>query len=189
MRNPAGAGSAIPASPSASAPLLGTGAKLIARMSDATRTTDSTPPRLSTGSVASLTWAGTTFAASGSATTTRGSVIRKTEPQSNCSSSAPATSGPSDAMAPPSADQSAIDFVRPGPDHSAAISASVVGYAIPADRPPMTRATNSTPSVGANAASRHAGTDSARPRSSISLRPYRSPSAPRYRTEAASPSE
>ena len=30
-------------------------------------------------------------------------------------------------MAPPSADQSAIDFVRAGPDHSAVISASVVG--------------------------------------------------------------
>ena len=30
-------------------------------------------------------------------------------------------------MPPPIADQSAIDFVRPGPDHSAAISASVVG--------------------------------------------------------------
>ena len=35
--------------------------------------------------------------------------------------------GPSDAIAPPSADHSAIAFVRPGPDHSAVISASVVG--------------------------------------------------------------
>ena len=30
-------------------------------------------------------------------------------------------------MPPPSADQSAIDFVRAGPDHNAVISASVVG--------------------------------------------------------------
>src|SRR4051795_4122304 len=188
MRNVASAASAIAASPSANVPLLGTGAKLIERMSAATRTTDSTPPRLSTGSVASLTWAGTTFAASGSATTTRGSVIRKTEPQSNCSSSAPATSGPSDAIAPPSADQSAIDFVRPGPDHSAAISASVVGYAMPADSPPSTRAPKSTTSLGANEASRHAGTESAMPSSNSSLRPYRSPTAPRYRTDPARPS-
>ena len=54
-------------------------------------------------------------------------MTRKTDPQSNCSSSAPETNGPSEAIAPPSADHSAIDFVRPGPDHNAAISASVVG--------------------------------------------------------------
>src|SRR3954467_12586688 len=189
MRNPASAATAIAASPSANVPLLGTGAKLIERMSAATRTTDSTPPRLSTGSVASLTWAGTTFAASGNATTTRGSVIRKTEPQSTCSSSAPATSGPSDAIAPPSADQSAMDFVRPGPDHSAAMSASVVGYAIPADSPPSTRAPKSTTSLGANAASKHAGTDSARPSSSMSLPPSRPRSAPGYTPGAAGRSE
>ena len=98
-------------------------------------------------------------------------MIRKTDPQSKLSSSAPATSGPSDAIAPPSADHSAIDFVRPGPDHSAAISASVVGYAMPADSPPSTRAPNSTSSLGAKAASRHAGTDSAMPSSNSSLRP------------------
>ena len=53
--------------------------------------------------------------------------MRKTEPHSKCSSSAPESSGPSAAIAPPSADQSAIEFVRAGPDHSAVISASVVG--------------------------------------------------------------
>ena len=46
-------------SPIASVPSLGTGRKLIARMSDPTRTRDRTPPRLSTGSLDSLTWAGT----------------------------------------------------------------------------------------------------------------------------------
>jgi hypothetical protein len=39
--------------------LLGTGAKLIERISAATRISDSTPPTLSTGSVPSLTCAGT----------------------------------------------------------------------------------------------------------------------------------
>src|SRR5215218_3511880 len=143
----------------ASVPLFGTGAKLIARIRAATSTTERIPPGLSTGSVVSLTWLGTTLAAIGKATATSGSVIRKTDPHENCSSSAPATSGPSEAIAPPSADHSAIDFVRPGPDHSAAISASVVGYAMPADNPPSTRAPNSTSSLGANEASRQAGTD------------------------------
>jgi hypothetical protein len=92
-------------------------------------------------------------------------------------------------MPPPMADHSAIDLVRPGPDHSAAISASVVGYAMPAESPPSTRAAKSTPSEGAYAASRQAGTDSTMPSSSISLRPYRSPTAPRYTTDAARPSE
>ena len=85
------------------------------------------PPRLSTGSVDSLTCAGTNFQAITSAMTARGSVTRKTEPHQKCSSSQPATSGPSDAMAPPRADHRAIDLVRPGPDHRAVIRANVVG--------------------------------------------------------------
>ena len=75
----------------------------------------------------SLTCAGTNIQAITSATTASGSVIRKTEPHQKCSSSQPATSGPSEAIAPPRADHSAIDLVRPGPDHRAVISASVVG--------------------------------------------------------------
>ena len=84
-----------------------------------------------------------------SAITASGSVTRNTEPQSNCSSSAPESSGPSDEIAPPSPDQSAIDLVRAGPDQSAVISASVVGNAIPAASPPSTRATNRTSIDGA----------------------------------------
>jgi hypothetical protein len=52
-------------------------------------------------------------------------------------------------MAPPIADHRAIERVRAGPDHRAAIRASVVGYAIPADSPPSTRAPNKTVSLGA----------------------------------------
>ena len=68
-------------------------------------------------------------------------------------------------------DQSAIDFVRPGPDQSAVISASVVGKAMPAERPPRTRAPKSTSSLGAQAASSEAGIASAVPTRSISFRP------------------
>ena len=49
-------------------PCPGPAAKLIARISAATSTTESIPPRLSTGSVVSLTWLGTTLTASGNAT-------------------------------------------------------------------------------------------------------------------------
>jgi hypothetical protein len=121
------AASAIAARPSVRAVVFGTGAKLIERISAPTRTTDRIPPRLSTGSVVSLTWLGTMKYAIRTATTASGNVTRKTEPHQKLSRSAPATSGPSDAMPPPIADQSAIALVRPGPDHSAAISASVVG--------------------------------------------------------------
>ena len=97
--------------------------------------------------------------------------MTNTDSQSNSVSSAPASSGPRAAIAPPSPDQSAIDRVRAGPDHNAVISASVVGYAIPAASPPSTRAKNRTPIDGARAASRHAGTESAIPPTSIRLRP------------------
>jgi hypothetical protein len=151
--------------------LFGTGAKLIPRTSAATSSTDTTPPRLSTGSVVSLTLLGTRKNASGSATSASGSVSRKTEPHQKCSSRSPEKSGPSAAIAPPMPDQRAIDFVRPGPDQSAVISASVVGYAMPAASPPSTRAQKSTSSLGAQAAISEAGIASAVPSRSISFRP------------------
>ena len=62
-----------------------------------------------------------------SATTASGNVTRNTELQSNRSRRKPETTGPSAAMAPPSADHNAMDRVRAGPDHSAAMRARVVG--------------------------------------------------------------
>jgi hypothetical protein len=100
---------------------------LIERISAATSRTDRMPPRLSTDSVVSLTWLGTNRQANRSATTASGTVMTKTDPHQKCSSSAPDARGPSAAMAPPRPDQSAIDFVRAGPDHRAVIRASVVG--------------------------------------------------------------
>jgi hypothetical protein len=85
------------------------------------------PPRLSTDSSVSLTCAGMTFHASGIATSASGNVRRKTDPHEKCSSRKPAHTGPSALIAAPRPDHSAIDFVRRGPDHSAVISASVVG--------------------------------------------------------------
>jgi hypothetical protein len=74
-------------------------------------------------------------------------------------------------MAPPMPDQRAIDFVRPGPDQRAVISARVVGYAMPAAIPPPMRATMRTVSDGAQAARADAGIASTVPATSISLRP------------------
>jgi hypothetical protein len=97
--------------------------------------------------------------------------MTKTEPQSKWSSSAPESSGPRAEIAPPSPDQSAIAFVRGGPDQRAVISASVVGNAMPAASPPSRRATKSTSTEGAKAASSAAGIANEVPRTSISLRP------------------
>jgi len=73
--------------------------KLMPRISAPTSSIDRIPPRLSTGSVASLTCAGTRRAASTSATTASGNVIRKTEPHQKCWSNRPDSSGPSAAIA------------------------------------------------------------------------------------------
>src|SRR6266576_2120754 len=100
---------------------FGTAAKLIPRISAPTSTIESTPPRWSTGSVVSLTWLGTNTSAITNAIPASGNVSRKTDPHQKCSSRIPAHSGP------PVAAQSAIDFVRAGPDQSAVISARVVG--------------------------------------------------------------
>jgi hypothetical protein len=98
-------------------------------------------------------------------------VTRKTEPHQNRSRSHPESSGPREAIAPPMPDHNAIERVRAGPDHSAVISASVVGYAIPADTPPRMRAITKIVSLGEYAARRQVGTESIAPRISIILRP------------------
>jgi hypothetical protein len=97
------------------------------RMSAPTVTNESTPPRLSTGSVVSFTCAGTTYHASRRAATATGTVTRNTEPHQNSRSRSPDSSGPIEAKAAPSADHSAIARVRPGPPQSAVIKARVVG--------------------------------------------------------------
>lgn len=173
------AASATAARPAASAPSPGTGARLMASTRAATSTTERTPPRSSTGSEVSWTWLGTYTSARARATAASGRVTRKTAPHQTWSSSAPADSGPSAAMAPPMPDHSAMALVRRGPAHSAVTRASVVGKARPADTPPARRATASTPTDGAQAASTEAGTASTTPSTSIYLRPWRSPSAPR----------
>src|SRR3954447_26622180 len=104
----------------------GTETRLMPSTSAPTSSTERMPPRLSTGSVASLTWLGTNRTASTSATTTSGSVTKKPAPHQYLESRNPATRGPSAEIAPPIPDHSAIDLVRPGPDHNAVINASVV---------------------------------------------------------------
>ena len=101
------------------------------------------PPRLSTGSTVSFTCAGTNSHREHERDHREGSVTRNTDPHQKCWSSPPATSGPSAEIArrAPTTTRSA----RPaGPVHSAVISASVVGYAMPAARPPPSRAAKST---------------------------------------------
>ena len=126
---------------------------------------------LSTDSVVSFTCAGTNFSASSRATMESGRVSRNTEPHQKCSSRIPEHSGPSDEIAPPVAAHSAIARVRAAPDQSAVISASVVGYAMPAASPPRMRATIRMYSFGAHAARQSAGIVSSIPPISSSFRP------------------
>ena len=85
------------------------------------------PPMLSTRSVVSCTWLGTSLSASTRATNASGRVSRNTEPHQKWPSNQPALIGPSAEIAPPIPDHSAIDFVRGGPDQRAVMSARVVG--------------------------------------------------------------
>ena len=150
---------------------FGSGANVIAATTAPIITADSTPPRWSTGSVPSPTWLGSRRNARTRATRASGTVTRKGEPHQNLSRNSPDTSGPSAAIAPPRADQRAMDRVRFWPDHSAVMRASVVGNAIPAARPPTTRAPTRNQMSGAHAASMEAGMAIAVPMRSSSLRP------------------
>ena len=114
-------------SPIARVRRLGTGKKLRATTRAPIITADIAPPTLSTGSVDSLTCAGTLRFAINRARIASGTVIANTEPQLKISRSRPETRGPSIATPPPRADHSAIERVRDAPDQSAVISASVVG--------------------------------------------------------------
>ena len=104
--------------------LPGTGARLIDSTRPATSTTEEDAAEVVDG-FARLMTARAPAPTPSVEPRPRAEVIRKTDPHQNCPSSQPATSGPSEAMAPPSADHRAIDFVRPEPDH-AVINASVV---------------------------------------------------------------
>ncbi len=99
----------------------------MAMMKAPTRKIVSTPPGWSTGSVVSLTLAGMNLTAMNRASPANGRVSRNGDPHEKCWSRMPESSGPSAVSAPPVAAQSAIAFVRAGPDQSAVISARVVG--------------------------------------------------------------
>ena len=84
--------------------------------------------------------------------------------------------------------QRAIAAVSFLPRHSAVIIDSVVGYNMPPDTPTAICAPIRKTAVGDQADMSENGTQRNAPSSSIRLRPYRSPTAPRYRTVAAIPS-
>ena len=177
-------------SPSASVPLSGTGAKLIASTSAATSTIDRMPPRLSTGSVVSLTWLGTSRIAS-----TSGDRRERQRDQEHrapgvvLEQRARRAAGPSAEIAPPMPDHSAIDLRarRARPQRGDQRERRRVGHA--GRQPAEDARADQHLALEAVAARIDAGIASSVPSTSISLRPYRSPSAPRYSTDAARPSE
>ena len=151
---------------------LATGRKLSARTKVPMSTTERMPPMLSTDSFPSLMCAGMNFSAMRIAATATGMTTRKTQGQSATSRIRPDSSGPDTEIAPPMAAHNAIERVRAGPGpHSAAIKERVVGYAMPAAKPPKRRPKIKTLIVGANPLMSAAGIASATPRTAISLRP------------------
>jgi len=98
----------------------------------------------------------------------------KTEPQSLNNNKNPEIIGPMAAIAAPIPDHKAIALVLSLPDQMAAISARVVGNAIPAARPPKIRAAMRISIDGAKPASRDDGMARKVPIKSIILRPWRS---------------
>ena len=127
ITNAATPAAATSASPSATVPAFGTAAKLIASTNAEIMTTEMIPPKLSTGSVASLMCAGTNSDGHHEGNDRERQREQEDGPPPEMLQQVPAASGPSAEMAPPKADHSAIDRVRAGPDHSAVINASVVG--------------------------------------------------------------
>ncbi len=106
-------------------------------------------------------------------------VITNADPHQNVVISAPTTTGPSEENPAPIPDQSAMAKTCCLPLNRAEIRDRVVGKAMPAAKPPMSRARISTSMLGAQAARADAGMQSAKPATSINRRPYRSASAPR----------
>ena len=144
---------------------------MIARISAATSTTDRMPPRLSTGSVVSLTWPARTTMASTSATAASGSVTRKTEPHQKCSEQRAgeqrAERGDRAAERRPQRDR--LRARRPRPQRRDQRERRRVGHA---GREPAEEAGDEEHLVdGAQAASRQAGIDSAVPRMQHQLAP------------------
>ena len=144
--------------PDASAPLFGTGAKLIARISAPTSTTERTPPRLSTGSVVSFTWPARARSPARARPTASGSVTQEDRAPPEVLEQRPgeqrAERGDRAADRRPQRDR--LRARRARPQRGDQRERRRVRHA-GRRAPPSTRATNSTSSDGAHAASRRGG--------------------------------
>ncbi len=141
--------------------------------------TERMPPRWSTGKRSSWECQGSTTRPMPRATTTSGRLMRNTDPHQKYSSSQPPMTGPTAAKPVPRPDHSAMAVMRGRPRYSAPMMDNVVGKTSAAETPPRNRASVSTSTFGAHAASMDAGTVAMAPMTNSSLRPYRSPMLPR----------
>ncbi len=119
------------------------------------------------------------------ATATSGTLTRKTLPHQKCDSSSPPSVGPITMPTPATADQAAIACGRSFGGKTAFRIDKVAGMTNAAPRPITTRAAISIPVPEASAAAVLPRAKTARPPSSESRRPYRSPSAPAGISSAA----
>lgn len=112
-------------------------------------------------------------------TTMIGTLIRNTEPQEKCSSSAPPTSGPTAAPPLAAAAQAATARARSaGSVNTVRISDNVEGISVAPATPSSSRATMSIAGLVDSAANSDAAPNAAAPTSSSRLRPTRSASDP-----------
>ncbi len=128
---------------------------------------------------------GTVASTPASASATSGTLMRKTLPHQKCESSRPPSVGPITMPTPATADQAAIACGRSFGGKTAFRIDSVAGMTNAAPRPITMRAPISMLVPEANAAAVLPRAKTARPPSSESRRPHRSPSAPAGMSSAA----
>ena len=137
---------------------------------------ESTTPGMSSGGTPGRRDSGSQRSPSGAATSTNGTLTRKTQRQSATSTSRPPTTGPRASPSPPTADQIPVALGRSSGGNSTASSDSAGGNTQAADTPISTRAAMRAPTDCAAAASTDATAKPTSPVTNTRRRPNRSAS-------------
>ena len=147
---------------------------------------DSTRPGTSGRAASGLFDAGTASAAPAAATAATGAIATKMLPHEKCASSQPPTIGPSAMAAPATAPHRPIARARSRRSVKTLVSSeSVAGNVIAAPRPMTALAAMSWAAVVVNPPARLAAPTTARPLTSMPLRPNRSDRLPKVSSSAA----
>src|ERR1700722_4107549 len=179
---------AVPAKPAAlrADPQPYAGASMMVKTSKPAAAVDNSRPLTSSRSPRAGFEAGTAAAASRMPAAATGPIATKMLDQLKCSSSQPPSVGPGAIATPPFAPHSPIARARSArPVKTLEISDSVAGNVIAAPRPMTARAAISQDGLDAKLPATLAAPNTARPASSMPLRPIRSDSAPQGSSSSA----